>query len=85
MKTIKINYDNWKILIGQEILRKEDLFKLINKEIKRCKIFIEELNKYLKLTKMTNKEWLKGRIEECEYTIDMLEDLKVKINGKKKK
>tara|TARA_Y100000310_G_scaffold311676_1_gene358174 strand:- start:1231 stop:1422 length:192 start_codon:yes stop_codon:yes gene_type:complete len=31
------------------------------------------------LKEMTNKEWLKGRIEECEYTIEMLEELKQKI------
>jgi len=60
----------------------KEVLRLINKEIKRCKEFIEEQKGYLKLKEMTNKEWIKGRIEECEYTIEMLQELKTKINGK---
>jgi len=53
--------------------------KVIDKEIKRCKKFIKEQKGYLKLKEMVNKEWLKGRIEECEYTIEMLQELKTRI------
>ena len=59
----------------------KDMLGLIDKEIKKCKVYIKQQKGFLKLKEMTNKEWLKGRIEECEYTIDMLEELKVSIGG----
>ena len=66
-------------------LLKDDVNRLINKQIKKCKDYIKLNKKLLKLTEMTNKEWIKGRIDECEYTIDMLKELKSKINGENKK
>jgi len=64
---------------------KKDINRLIDKQIKKCKDYIKLNKKLLKLTEMTNKEWIKGRIDECEYTIDMLKELKSRINGENKK
>ena len=64
-------------------LLKDEVDKLIDKQIKKCKDYIKLNKKLLKLTEMTNKEWIKGRIDECEYTIDMLKELKSKLNGEK--
>jgi len=63
----------------------KDVLGLIDKQIKRCKEYIKEQKGFLKLKEMTNKEWFKGRIEECEYTIEMLEELKVSIEGQNDK
>ncbi len=60
---------------------RKDVLGLIDKEIKKCKVYIKQQKGFLKLKEMTNKEWLKGRIEECEYTIEMLEELKKRIKG----
>ncbi len=61
----------------------KEVLEVIDKENKKCKAFIKEQRGYLKLKEMTNKEWIKGRIEECEFTIEMLGELKTRINGTK--